>query len=125
MLATSGVFFNAQRSGKMTDKLLNEITKSNTSYFYTSRTWRRKRRDIIQRDNNECQICKRSGRVTVGTKEDPLIVHHIKELRQHPTLALADTNLISVCNNCHESVCHPDRLAEFKKKNRFDNKERW
>lgn len=109
----------------MTDKLQNEISKGNVSYFYTSRTWRNKRKEIIKRDNNECQICKQNGKVTVGTKEEPLIVHHIKELKKYPNLAMVDSNLTSVCNDCHESECHPDRLGEYKERKGFSNAERW
>lgn len=110
----------------MNKKLLQETKKGNTHYFYTSWTWRKKRKEILIRDNNECQLCKQDGKVTVGTKEEPLIVHHIKELKQHPELALANENLISVCNNCHENVCHPDRLGEYKKiKTVVDIPERW
>ena len=110
----------------MNKKLLQAIRKGNTHYFYTSWTWRKKRKQILIRDNNECQICKQNGKVTVGTKDDPLIVHHIKELKQYPELALVDENLLSVCNNCHESICHPDRLEEYKKtKTVIDIPERW
>lgn len=112
----------------MNKKLLQAIRKGNTHYFYTSWAWRKKRKQILERDNNECQICKQNGKVTVGTKDDPLVVHHIKELKEHPELALTDKNLLSVCNNCHENVCHPDRLGEYKeKKNKIgiEIPERW
>ena len=108
----------------MNKKLYNEILKGNTHYFYTSRTWRRKRKLIIDRDKNECQICKREGRVTVGTKEEPLIVHHIKELKEHPELALMDINLLTVCDSCHEVVCHPNRLENIERV-KVMNEERW
>lgn len=109
----------------MDKKLLQAIKKGNVHYFYTSWTWRNKRKAILARDNNECQICKQNGKVTVGTEDNPLIVHHIKELKVHPELALVDSNLLTVCNNCHENVCHPDRLGEYKKKKTFVNQERW
>ena len=44
---------------------------------------------IKQRDNNECQECKRNGKVSIDTneysekakrKKIKLVVHHIKEL---------------------------------------------
>lgn len=109
----------------MYKKLLQAIREGNTHYFYTSRTWRRKRKEILERDNNECQICKANGKVTVGTKEEPLIVHHIKELKDRPDLALTDGNLLTVCNDCHENVCHPKRLGEYQERKRFMNEERW
>ncbi len=106
-------------------KLIQAIKKGNVSYFYTSRAWRRKRKEIIDRDNNECRICREEGRVTTETKEDPLIVHHIKELKDRPDLCLTDENLLTVCNDCHENVCHPNRLGEYQEKKGFTNEERW
>ena len=109
----------------MNKRIYNELKKGNTKYFYTSRTWRRKRKDILDRDGNECQLCKREGRVTAGTPEEPLIVHHIKELKDYPELALVDENLLTVCDNCHETVCHPKRLGKYQARKRFINEERW
>lgn len=109
----------------MNKKLYNEILKGNTHYFYTSRAWRRKRTEIIDRDNNECQMCRCNGKVKVGTKEDPLIVHHKEELKCRPDLALTDENLLSVCRDCHENACHPDRFGEYKENKKFINEERW
>lgn len=109
----------------MIKKLIEGIKKGNTHYFYTSRTWRRKRKEIIKRDNNECQICKANGKAATGTKEEPLIVHHIKELKDRPDLCLTDSNLLTVCNDCHENVCHPKRLGKYQEKKGFTNEERW
>lgn len=112
--------------GLLIKRLIEEIKKGNVSYFYTSRTWRRKRKEILDRDNDECQICKENGKVTAGTKEDPLIVHHIKELKDRPDLCLTDSNLLTVCDHCHETVCHPNRLGEYKEKKKvIDIPERW
>lgn len=112
----------------MNKKLLKAIRDGNVHYFYTSRTWRRKRQYILDSHNNECQICKAEGKVTVATEGSSLIVHHIKELKDRPDLALADNNLLTVCNHCHESVCHPDRLGnkdKEKEKKVIDIPERW
>lgn len=109
----------------MNEKLYNEIKKGNTHYFYTSWAWVNKRKEILERDNRECQICKSNGNVTAGTKDNPLIVHHIKELKTRPDLALTDNNLLTVCNNCHENVCHPNRLGKYQERKRFMNEERW
>ena len=73
--------------------------------FYRSRGWRKKRAEILKRDRNECQRCKRDG---LYTKAD--CVHHIKHLKKHPELALHDINLISLCNSCHDKE-HPEKLG--------------
>lgn len=109
----------------MIKKLLQEIHKGNVSYFYTSKTWRRKRKEILARDNKECQLCKAEGRVTTADKDGYLIVHHIQELKDKPELCLTDSNLLTVCNDCHEIKCHPKRMGEYQEKKRFTNEERW
>lgn len=109
----------------MNKKLLQAIKKGNTHYFYTSWTWRTKRKEILERDSKECQLCKREGKVTTGTKDKSLVVHHIKELKDRPDLALTDKNLLTVCKDCHENVCHPNRLGNYQEKKRFMNEERW
>ena len=72
--------------------------------FYNSWTWRKKRNEIAQRDNQECQVCKDDGKVTLATSTHPLIVHHIKPLEYHPDLKLDDNNLTTVCIACHNSI---------------------
>jgi 5-methylcytosine-specific restriction endonuclease McrA len=63
--------------------------------FYKSKEWKRKRKEILRRDNYECQRCKREGGFSKATT-----VHHIKHLDEHPELALVDSNLESLCGAC-------------------------
>lgn len=89
--------------------------------FYWSKEWRAKRKEILKRDNNECQRCKAKGKVTVTNLE----VHHIKHIDTHPLLALTSSNLITVCISCHNEL-HPEKLERFNKvKPKLDNPERW
>lgn len=74
------------------ERLLEEIRRGNVSVFYKDSRWLKKRRDILKRDNKECQLCKQEGRVGRGE-----CVHHIKHLRDRPDLALVDSNLTSLC----------------------------
>lgn len=60
--------------------------------FYKSKEWKVKRLEILERDDYECQECKTNGNLTL----DSLEVHHIKELKEHPGLALEDDNLITL-----------------------------
>ena len=103
---------------------IKELYKTgNIKKFYDSNLiWRAKRREILERDNNECQMCKDRGKYTPATT-----VHHIKHLDKYPWLALVDSNLISLCNECHNRV-HPEKLEKYYKKrneNKFSNEERW
>ena len=88
--------------------------------FYQSRSWRSLRLEALTRDNNECQTCKRYGKV--GEAQN---VHHIKTVKEFPMLALSLSNLESICIKCHNN--EHDRLNKYirKKKPKFVNVERW
>lgn len=72
--------------------------------FYKSKTWRKCRKTILERDDYLCQVC-------LGDKDDPVpanTVHHIIHLRDDPSKALDSDNLISVCFDCHNDL-HPEK----------------
>lgn len=102
----------------MRKKLLDAIRSGNVRIFYLSIEWIKKRSQILKRDNYECQKCKLKGGFSKA-----ICVHHIKHLRKSPELALTDSNLISLCNACHNEE-HPEKLKQ-KPKKRFINEERW
>lgn len=86
--------------------------------FYTWGKWKRIRKEVLQQDKYECQMCKRRGRYTKATT-----VHHANYVKKHPELALEKyytwhgqkkRNLISLCHDCHEEV-HGYRKKEEKK----------
>lgn len=98
-----------------------------TNPFYLSKEWRHLRREVLKADKFECQLCKTKGIYTKATT-----VHHVNHLEKHPELGLEKyykddngnkkRNLISVCKDCHEMICHPERLRHTKKPL---NDERW
>lgn len=71
--------------------------------FYRSKRWKIKRAAVLRRDGYLCQMCLRYGR-----RRDAVTVHHIKHLEDDPTLALTDSNLISLCSACHNKM-HPEK----------------
>lgn len=75
-------------------------SKAARDAFYQRQAWRNKRKDILKRDNNECQITKSTGGVYKGR----LIVHHIKPLEYFPELAMDDSNLITVSHHLHNII---------------------
>ena len=85
--------------------------------FYVSSEWRRISQEVKQMDHNECVICKARGRYRRAD-----LVHHVNHLRRAPSLALdiwftdaqgqQQRNLVSVCRDCHETVCHPERMRK-------------
>ncbi len=88
--------------------------------FYKSPEWAAKRREVLERDRHECQRCKEQGGYSRGNT-----VHHLKHLDARPDLALADDNLLTVCEACH-NVLHPERLTppqQSKMQEKFP--ERW
>ena len=84
--------------------------------FYRTYTWKKKRVQILARDKNACQECRKKGKYSKAE-----LVHHIKHLQDEPALALTDDNLESVCKECHEKL-HPERNRY---KQSFTNIERW
>ncbi|MGX7447105.1 HNH endonuclease [Dolosigranulum pigrum] len=76
-------------------------TQEERNQFYWSKDWRDTREYIRERDNNECQHCRRQGLVTTAN-DSRLIVDHIKELEQRPDLRLDPSNLEVLCFICHE-----------------------
>lgn len=94
--------------------------------FYISSEWLRLRREVLAEQHYECQMCKRRGQYTRATH-----VHHVWHVDKFPQHSLSKTvrdgdeekiNLIAVCKDCHETVCHPERLRHTKKPL---TKERW
>ncbi|MBU5250779.1 HNH endonuclease [Lysinibacillus capsici] len=107
-------------------------TKEQKRKFYDSGEWKKLRAKIKQRDNYECQECKRKGIVSIDTneysesarrKKIQLVVHHIKELEHHPELALYEDNLETVCVDCHNK--EHGRDFSIKKPNKWQHDERW
>ncbi|NYV68843.1 HNH endonuclease [Bacillus sp. Gen3] len=50
------------------------------------------RRDVLKRDNHECQVCK--------SEENPE-VHHVYSFKAHEELRTNPNNGITLCNGCH------------------------
>ncbi|EDS77321.1 Gp54 protein [Clostridium botulinum C str. Eklund] len=104
-----------------TTELVNWIRKliqhNNIKAFYNSSQWLSKRAEALERDNNECQKCKAKGLYTEAN-----CVHHKEHVRKRPDLALTLSNLISLCNSCHDEE-HPEKLRRKAKPQL--NEERW
>lgn len=89
-----------------------------TNPFYLSRAWRRKRLEILERDHYECVMCRAEGKAT--TNADAILeIDHIKELDECPDLALVDSNLQTLCKDCH------NRKHERFNYRQSDNNRKW
>lgn len=72
-------------------------------FDYNNPKWLRKRKTILKRDGYMCRECKRYGK-----NREAKTVHHIKHVDEYPELAYVDSNLISLCNDCHNKK-HPEK----------------
>ncbi|MEV5038853.1 HNH endonuclease [Peribacillus frigoritolerans] len=104
-------------------------TEAQKRTFYKSGAWNKLRQLALDRDNRECQECKREGRVHVDSikvegdrKSVELNVHHKYEIEDYPQLALVLDNLTTLCLNCHNKM-HGRVFGEQKRK-RWDD-EMW
>lgn len=106
-------------------KYIEWITDGREDKFYNSRPWRNLRLKALERDHHECQMCKKNSKVNKIVFANT--VHHIKEVKDRPDLAMDLDNLISLCRKCHEEIHERlDKANEKRKKvSKFMNEERW
>lgn len=77
--------------------------------FYHSEAWRRVRRQALIRDAGMCQDC--MERFKGGISMHPnraTMVHHIQPRSERPDLSLDLSNLVSLCDGCHNAR-HPEK----------------
>ncbi len=92
----------------------------NNGSFYDWTEWRKLRPKVIERDNNECQVC------GIPKQRARLYVHHKKELKDFPHLALDINNLQTLCGVCHNNIHEKqEQMTKDNKKKKFINEERW
>ena len=110
------------------------ISINSMDRFYHSKYFRAVKREVLREQHYECQRCKSNGKLTI-VREDIKrsgVVHHVKEVRPYPELALSkyyidelgnrQQQLIVLCNECHEIV--HDRCCVGSKKEQL-NEEKW
>ncbi|MEK5390200.1 HNH endonuclease [Margalitia sp. FSL K6-0131] len=100
-------------------------TQQQKKAFYKSAAWQSLRQKVLERDNYECQECKRQGKVYTDNhdpdKHKRLDVDHLKEIEQYPELALEIDNCEVKCVRCHNK-----KHKRFSyKQNRWEHDERW
>lgn len=77
--------------------------------FYSTAAWRHVRTAALARDLGLCQDCLACYRRDPTWQVRPAdMVHHLQPRKEHPELALALDNLISLCDMHHERR-HPER----------------
>lgn len=73
------------------------------SKFRSSSEWKKKRKEIMRRDNFSCKLC--------GKKEG-LQCHHVHSLDTNWELRLENSNIITVCSECHSDI-HNNKYSEY------------
>ncbi|MGE6615751.1 HNH endonuclease [Bacillus mycoides] len=88
--------------------------------FYKHRYWYKNiRLQALDRDNYECQSCKRLGKYSKGRN-----VHHMQELRDRLDLAYELDNLETLCIQCHNAE-HEKGKNIVKRACKIQDEERW
>ena len=101
-------------------------TREQKRAFYRSGEWLSLKAVALERDNYECQECKRLGYLTIKEskpdKQKVLDVDHIKEIEKFPELALELDNLKTLCIKHHNA-----KHGRFgvKKANKWAKDEKW
>lgn len=72
--------------------------------------WKNKRLQILQRDNFCCQNC---------GSEKHLQVHHKKYNKAKMAWQYPNTNLITLCENCHNQIHKEKHISTFFKKSKY------
>lgn len=86
---------------------------TNNNKFYHSKEWQAVRAQVLERDAYQCQVCKRSGRLTIADT-----VHHIVPVRVDPSRKLDPSNLETICRACHNKE-HSERAKSLADKKRL------
>ena len=80
--------------------------------FYSSKGWQIVRTNVIARDLGLCKVCLSKNRIRVAD-----VVHHIIELKESRELGLRTSNLLSLCNSCHQEIHAKYRKGIITKRN--------
>lgn len=78
--------------------MAREFAKS----FYNSKLWKQTRENILRRDSYLCVICG-SAAEEVHHKE-----HLTPENINNPAISINESNLISLCGDCHKRIHSAD-----------------
>lgn len=83
-----------------TAKKYSAARDSQAYKFRSTRVWKRKSAEIMQRDLHCCRVCLLSGIIN----NRRLSVHHIIPLERDFSQRLENDNLVTLCRFCHEQA---------------------
>jgi 5-methylcytosine-specific restriction endonuclease McrA len=71
--------------------------KGGIKYDKQNKQYREWRKQVFERDNWTCQICKRKKKIRI-------VAHHIKSFTDYPESRFEINNGITLCNSCHTQI---------------------
>ena len=82
------------------------MKQSNYSEKLRNPLWQKKRLEILERDEWQCQAC--------GDKNNTLMVHHLLYKKNKEPWDIENSSLITLCESCHEfEHSHRQDYEEF------------
>lgn len=113
---------------KLSEEVKRQVAQGDTDVLYKTKEWQELRQRILLRDHHECQRCNDHNDLGKPIKRIRLrkanTVHHIQEVRDRPDLMMEESNLISLCHECHDIV-HDRTTKKFNKPKQRLTEERW
>lgn len=104
---------NEQCARKPTRK---KFKKNDADSFRNTSLWKKKSKEIRERDKHLCQICIRKLYNTMNQYTfDTIEVHHIIPLQEDISKGLSNSNLLSVCKYHHYMADHGEIPREIQK----------
>lgn len=86
--------FKCQKGGRVYREIDNE------RHLRSSYQWTKKSKEIREKANHLCEVCRDEGRYTF----DNLEVHHIVKVTEDKTLLLDNYNLVCLCQEHHKKA---------------------
>ena len=87
------MLFTLSKKRRSLEEIQTLVNKGNEHAFYVSREWKDVRKEVLNRDNNECQRCKGNFVVDHHPIKKVCVtkaryVHHIKPMKDYFSLSL-------------------------------------
>ena len=96
------------------------MNKQERKRFYKSKAWQVTRMKVLERDNYECVMCRKEGKVNIKQnnpdKHKTLDIDHIKPLEHYPELGYDMDNLQTLCIRHHNEKENRFNKTQSKKK---------
>lgn len=142
LLLGAGRFICRRGKGMITTEWIRGLMDKHELWrFYKTPEWIQLKTQVLMDNHYECRICRSKGIVTRydegedGTRRRLSTVHHVKEVRKHPELALEryyydragnrHENLIPVCKACHNALHNRTFDGRARAGKKFTTPERW